>query len=99
MTVQHGSITERIVLDGQGHFSARGRHVREHPDRSVKARTKRTARDLPRLGGWGHDELDRDPVQFKRDCWTFNLNPWTQWVASDDAANLNGTGPPDSRQA
>ena len=27
----HGSITEKIVLDGQGHFSARGRHVREHP--------------------------------------------------------------------
>ena len=27
----HGSITEKIVLDGQGRFSARGRHVREHP--------------------------------------------------------------------
>lgn len=26
----HGSITEKIVLDGQGHFTARGRHVREH---------------------------------------------------------------------
>lgn len=27
----HGSITEKIALDGKGHFSARGRHVREHP--------------------------------------------------------------------
>ena len=27
----HGSITEKIVLDGQGHFSVRGRHVKEHP--------------------------------------------------------------------
>ena len=27
----HGSITEKIVLDGQGHFSARGRHVTQHP--------------------------------------------------------------------
>jgi hypothetical protein len=27
----HGSITEKIVLDCQGHFSVRGRHVRERP--------------------------------------------------------------------
>ena len=27
----HGSITEKIVLDAQGRFSARGRHVTEHP--------------------------------------------------------------------
>ncbi|HXM36996.1 MAG TPA: hypothetical protein VN920_17495 [Pyrinomonadaceae bacterium] len=27
----HGSITEKIVPDAQGHFSARGLHVREHP--------------------------------------------------------------------
>jgi len=27
----HGSITEKIILDGQGHFSATGRHVRDHP--------------------------------------------------------------------
>jgi hypothetical protein len=27
----HGSITEKIVLDGRGNFSVRGRHVREHP--------------------------------------------------------------------
>ena len=26
-----GSITEKIVLDGQGHFSAKGRHARERP--------------------------------------------------------------------
>ena len=26
----HGSITEKIVLDSQGHFSARGRHASEH---------------------------------------------------------------------
>jgi len=27
----HGSITEKIVLDAQGHFSVRGLHVKEHP--------------------------------------------------------------------
>jgi hypothetical protein len=27
----HGSITEKIVLDAEGHFSARGRHLRERP--------------------------------------------------------------------
>lgn len=27
----HGSITEKIVLDAQGRFSARGLHVKEHP--------------------------------------------------------------------
>lgn len=27
----HGRITEKIVLDSQGHFSARGGYVQEHP--------------------------------------------------------------------
>lgn len=27
----HGSISEKIVLDGQGHFSVRGHHMRERP--------------------------------------------------------------------
>jgi len=69
----HGSITEKDLSLTEAISPARGRHVREHPDRSVKARPERTARDLPRLGGWGHDELDLALSNSKRDCWDFTL--------------------------